>query len=226
MRVLDQLCPSGRPRVLASGRTDAGVHALGQVIRIDLDKQMEPDALRKGINALIDKDIHLSELNLCDPEFHPILNAKNKEYRYYFAIKRELTPAEMRSVVRLPYDLDEELMRSVCQSFVGEHDFQNYFCLGTPVKSTVRTIYECELIKLSPSTALERLTYGGEVFMFRVVGSGFLKQMVRLMVAMMWSVGRGHQPWESFESSLKGPLPHHLAPVAPPQGLFLHRVEY
>jgi tRNA pseudouridine38-40 synthase len=224
--VLQKIYPQGEVKVLGSGRTDAGVHALGQVIRIDVPSFKEPSSLLRSINSLLPADIRLIELEVCDSSFHPILHAIKKEYRYYFTTRRSLSPFEKDWLVSVPYDLDIAAMNAVAQAFVGEHDFQNYFCTGTPTPSTVRTILECELVQLSCSGPIEGLLSDGQVIMFRVVGTGFLKQMVRLMVASLWAVGRGRIDFKAFEASLSGPIERHLAPVAPPQGLFLYRVEY
>lgn len=218
--------PIGSIRTLGSGRTDAGVHALGQVIKIELEAERSAEDLHKGLNALLPADIRVLELRPVDPHFHPIFDADWKEYRYYFTTRRTLMPFERELIVSKPYEFDYDLMDQACAHFVGEHDFQNYFCVGTETATTVRTILECDLSRHLPMGPFEGALLGGEMFVFRVRGTGFLKQMVRLMISALWEVGRGKVGLERFRASLKDPSIGHLGPVAPPQGLFLAEVFY
>ena len=114
-------------------------------------------------------------------------------------------------------------MSKACDYLVGEHDFQNFFTTGTPVKSTVREIYECSI------ETVESWDFSGfpvQYYRFRVCGSGFLKQMVRLLVAAVWSVGEKRTSLEELEKALEVKLTNKLAPTAPPQGLYLKEVFY
>lgn len=223
---LDQILPDESHKTLGSGRTDAGVHAIGQVVKIDISKEIDEQKLIRSLNAVLPNDIQFKKLQRCEESFHPILHADWKEYQYFFTTRRDLSPFEKDFLVSKPYTFEAELMDRVCQSFIGKHDFQNYFCVGTETPSTVREIFECDLSRHLPMNPFESTILGGEVFVFRVRGSGFLKQMVRLMVSVLWDVGRGKIDMEDFNRSLKEPLERHLAPVAPPQGLYLSEVHY
>ncbi len=225
-QVLQQMVKSDDFKTLGSGRTDAGVHALEQIVKIDLPLEMNGTQLMRALNAQLPRDIRVKDCVECKADFHPILHAEWKEYLYLFTTRRDLSCFEADAVVSCPYDFHWEMMDKVCEAYKGEHDFQNYFCVGTQTPSTVRTIYECQLDRRIPEGRFEQMMLGGDYFAFRVRGSGFLKQMVRLMVSVLWNVGRGKVDFETFKRSLSEPMTQHLAPVAPPQGLYLAQVSY
>jgi tRNA pseudouridine38-40 synthase len=105
---------------------------------------------------------------------------------------------------------------------IGEHDFMNYFCQGTEVSSTVREIFECEIITVAQANWGMLPAH----HVFRIVGNGFLKQMVRLLMGAVWNVGRGKISLEEFESSLTSVKTERMGATAPPQGLYMVRVNY
>lgn len=208
---------------MGSGRTDAGVHAIGQVVKIDVSINIDANGLLRALNSHLPKDIRVVAAETCNVDFMPTVHAKSKEYRYYFS-NQKVVPAPMNlQLAHIYFDLDIDLMKEGAKLFIGEHDFQNYFCVGTPVKSTVREIYECEII------AVDNFLHAAQnstCFCFRVNGSGFLKQMVRLMMGVLFELGRGKITLQDIENSLKNPLNEKLGPVAPPEGLYLYSVQY
>ena len=113
-------------------------------------------------------------------------------------------------------------MRQACKVIIGEHDFTNYFCQGTDVSSTVREIFECEIIEV-PQGNWDMLPAH---HIFRIVGNGFLKQMVRLLMGAVWNVGRGKISLEEFKASLTSGPTQRMGATAPPQGLYMVRVNY
>ena len=115
-------------------------------------------------------------------------------------------------------------MKKGCRIFCGEHDFINYQCVGTEVDSTVRKILSCELVSLDSTGHWKNFT--GEYYVFKVIGNGFLKQMVRLLMGALVSLGKGKITLEDLEKSLKMPLKNRLGATAPPQGLYLKEVHY
>jgi tRNA pseudouridine38-40 synthase len=115
-------------------------------------------------------------------------------------------------------------MQKICKMFIGEHDFVHLRCLGTPTSTTVRKIYDCsvdevKLLKDGP-VAVDPL------YVFTVTGSGFLKQMVRMMVGSCWDVLKGGRDLKQLQNSLNGIAPDQAWSVAPPSGLYLYRVDY
>lgn len=211
-------------RSLGSGRTDAGVHALGQIVRIEIPVNIPEQSLVKAINSHLPHDIRVVKAELTDEHFHPIYSAKSKEYNYVFSTQEMITPFADELVTHFPYDLDIELMRKGCLVFCGEHDFINYQCTGTDVETTVRKILSCELLAFKGEGHFKHIL--DDYYVLRVVGNGFLKQMVRLMMGALWSLGRGKITLEDLEKSLKAPLPQRLGATAPPQGLYLKEVHY
>ena len=204
---------------IGSGRTDAGVHANAQIVRLELDFFIENNKLQKALNSLLPSSIKVTLVELCDTDFHPIFHAKNKEYKYYFSTK-ESEPFMAESIYYHGKDLDINLMNEACEILEGEHDFLNYFCTGTSVKTTIRTIFKAE-ITAGPPESSELDSY-----CLSIVGSGFLKQMVRLLMGALLNIGSQKITLEEFKKSLKVKSKNKLGAVAPPQGLYLYKVNY
>ncbi len=217
---LKKICKSEDIRTIGSGRTDAGVHALGQVVKLSIPLKIRTDSLMAAINSMLPKEIRVIKAESCLEDFHPIFHAKSKTYDYLFA--SEVNAFDHHFIAPFPYLFDIELMNKACKLFEGEHDFCAFYCVGTPVKSTIRTIFSCELIVEKHQTFVGTKEY----YRFRVTGSGFMKQMVRLMVGTLWNVGRGKITLEQLNESLRGGDPTKLAAVAPPEGLYLVEVIY
>lgn len=211
--------------VVGSGRTDTGVHALGQVCKIKTPKDLDPRKLKQALNSLLPDKILVNELSYCDESFHPIHSAKSKQYDYLFTVGRDSCPPQIKnSIYELTHSFDEELARLVCEAYLGKHDFINFMNQGTPVNSTVREIYQCELSYVEADPFWSQAMQG--YWKFSVTGEGFLKQMVRLMVGAMFSVARGYKSLDDLKQSIEGSPDSKIGPVAPPQGLYLVNVTY
>ena len=207
---------------MGSGRSDAGVHALGQVVKASIELEIDPEKLLKALNGHLPEDIRVIEAKLCAHDFMPTVDAVSKEYQYRFTSTRQPTALQNDFIGNYPFEVDIEKMRQACQLLIGEHDFANYFCQGTEVSSTVREIFECEIITVAQA-------HWGMLpahHIFRIVGNGFLKQMVRLLMGAVWNVGRGKISLEEFESSLTSVKTERMGATAPPQGLYMVRVNY
>ena len=222
--VLKVLSKSEEVKSVGSGRTDAGVHALAQVMRVEIPVDIPAVGLVRGMNSLLPDDIRVLDAALVTNEFHPIYSAKSKEYNYVFTTAEVISPFANELITQFPFDLDIEMMRKGCQVFCGEHDFINYQCVGTEIESTVRTIMSCELVRFESSGHWGNIA--SDYYVLKVVGNGFLKQMVRLLMGALISLGKGKITLEDLEKSLKTPLKNRLGPTAPPQGLYLKEVHY
>ena len=220
-KALEKISKSGKVKTLGAGRTDAGVHALGQVVKVSMDLQIDPENLLRALNSNLAEDIRITAVEISDEEFMPTVHAKSKEYQYRFTSLKNLSPFQFELIHNVPFVLDLELMKKACEVLIGTHDFINYYCEGTPVTHYVRDIYECEIVE-----ALENQMLFPSHYVFRIVGSGFLKQMVRLLIGAIWNVGRGKVTLEEFSASLAPPKITHLAAVAPAHGLYMVRVNY
>jgi tRNA pseudouridine38-40 synthase len=218
------LSKSNEVKSVGSGRTDAGVHAFGQVVRIEIPVDIPATSLVRAINSHLPQDIRVTEAIHCTKEFHPIYSAHSKEYNYVFSNIEGMSPFGHELVSHVPFQFDFELMQKGCQLFCGEHDFINFQCTGTDVETTVRTIFKCEIVHHQSSGHWGHVLT--DYYVFRIIGSGFLKQMVRLMMGAIWNLGRGKITLEDLRKSLKGPMPRRLGATAPPQGLYLVEVHY
>lgn len=223
-KVLSKICKSEEIKTLGSGRTDSGVHALGQVVKLTMPLDIGGSELSRGLNSLLPDDIQVLSVEKTDESFHPIQNSEWKEYVYLFSTQRELSLFHKDYVAIHPYELNIDDMKKACDLFLGSHDFSDFQCVGTEVNSTVREIMECELTTYENKWGIFPETEN--VFMLRVRGEGFLKQMVRLMMGTLWSVGQSKTSLERLKSSLDTPIGDRLGPVAPAQGLYLKEVFY
>jgi tRNA pseudouridine38-40 synthase len=223
-RALSLITKSDEIKSVGSGRTDASVHALGQVAMVQIPIELPDEAILKGVNSLIHKDIKIKSCERVNPNFHPIRDSISKEYNYYFARENLLSPVIADLIAPLKFDIDLKRMESSCQYFIGEHDFKNFYCTGSEIDTTIKTIYECELTKEKAVGFMSNFI--PEYYVLRVRGCGFLKQMVRLMVGTLFEIGRGKVSVEDLVKSLQGKLNYKLGSVAPPQGLYLKEVRY
>lgn len=198
-------------QVEASGRTDAGVHALAQVAACSLNNPIPVTNLVRALNRLLPRDIRiLSAAEACE-SFHPRFDAIAKTYEYRILRSEICPPFERRYVHHHPYPLDEEALIAAAPLLEGEHDFTSFASsdesdvLG---RSKVRKIFS------------SRVTRDGSLLIYRVRGSGFLKHMVRNIVGVLLEIGKGNiAPSDIWDARAPGP-------TAPARGLFLVSVEY
>lgn len=224
LRVLCEISKSTQVKTIGSGRTDAGVHALGQVVKVEMELNILPQALLKAMNSLLPLEIRVIDVEVTNADFHPIYSAKSKEYNYLFYTSKISSPFLNQHMTQYDYEFDLDKFREGCSLFLGEHDFVNYQCTGTEIATTVRTIIKCELIKVANTGFSGQ--YCPEYYQFIIEGNGFLKQMVRLIIGALWNYARGKISRETLMNSLKTPMNNRLGAVAPPQGLYLVQVHY
>lgn len=221
---LTKVCKSSNIKTLGSGRTDAGVHALEQIVKVDIPIDIEPESLIRAINSNLPRDVRCIAAQRCDEKFMPTVDALWKEYTYLFTNNRFANSFQESFIANYPYELDFEKMDKGCRLLIGKHDFCNFFCTGTDVNSTVREIY------LASIQSVDVNGFIGSVFpnhySFTIRGSGFLKQMVRLIIGSLWNVGRGKITLEQLSDALERPQKNKLGIVAPASGLYLARVKY
>lgn len=215
-------------KIIGSGRTDAGVHALGQVVRIESDFLIIPDSLVKAMNTKLPLDIRVVKAEYCNEDFHPIYSAIKKEYLYAFSCEKVRSVFSRDLLAYFDFEFDEKLMRDACSIFVGSYDFVNYQVSGTEILNTVRDIYSCELQHYCLDSEAQGIfgNYLSDYFVIKVQGNGFLKQMVRQMVGAIWNVARKKASLKDLEDSLKGSTVKRVGATAPPEGLYLAEVFY
>jgi tRNA pseudouridine38-40 synthase len=212
--------------VAGASRTDAGVHALGQVAKLSTALQIDPDKLKLGLNSLLPKDIRILECKTCGVGFNPNKQAMSKTYRYFFTVDHLCAPVLGDLVGHVPLvDASDpegplERMQSAGQLFIGEHDFAGFSVRDTSGKSSIRSILSLELIKAAHSE------FGPEVYYFEIKGSGFLKYMVRYIVGSLFEVGRLKIDAAAIEAALIAPNHDKLSPKAKAKGLHLIKIDY
>ncbi len=197
--------------VAGSGRTDAGVHALGQVAAFTIENPIPLDNLVRAVNRLLPPAIRVLSADAVRAEFHPRFDAVAKTYEYRIARTPVCSPFEWPWVHHHPYPLDEGAMILAARRLEGQHDFTAYAAADdrdAEEKSKVRTIFESQLVR------------AGDRLVYRVRGSGFLKHMVRNIVGTFIEVGRGNLAAQAFPGISK------CGPTAPAKGLTLVSVEY
>lgn len=217
-------------KTIGSGRTDAGVHAFNQVCKIETKLSINPENFLKALNSNLPEDIRVINIERCDEKFHPIFSAVEKEYLYIFTNKRNQNPFEREFMVNVDWDLDFIKMKKACDLLIGEKDFCNFFCVGTDTQTTVRKIFNCSLENIETIKNQNNVIgqfFTNDIYIFKISGNGFLKQMVRLLMGAIWEVGRQKVTLEEFGLYLQGvKKDKKLAAVAPPHGLYLNKVTY
>lgn len=206
----------GEPvRVYAAGRTDAGVHARGQVITVRTPRDFLPGDLHRALNALLPRDIAVRDTAIAVPDFDPRRDARMRVYEYYVLNRSTRSAFEFRYSWLVSEPLNLEAMNTAAAQFPGEHDFAALRALGSDEQTTVRRIDVSEWRQVSD----DRLIY-------RVEGTAFLRHMVRTMVGLMVEIGKGRMAPEIVTDILAS-RDRALAPAAAPSaGLFLMEVRY
>ena len=222
---LGKIYKGAKSKTLASGRTDAGVHALAQMVALSAPWDIPCDDLKRALNSLLVPDIRIREVLPGESSFHPIRDSLWKEYCYLFSMDgKEQSPFFYEMFAHIGYNLDLSKMKRAAQAFEGNHDFCNYRTTGGSSKTTWKRIDESAIVS---AEVLFPFMESRSLYVFRVRGEGFLKQMVRLMMGAIVEVGMGRASLEEIEKSLEGgPSKDRIGAVAPACGLYLREVFY
>ncbi|MEL6110244.1 MAG: tRNA pseudouridine(38-40) synthase TruA [Planctomycetota bacterium] len=206
--------------VIGSGRTDAGVHALGQVASCRFETwTASDDALLRAINSRLPPAIVLREVRSAVDDFHAIRDAKGKRYRYQLQIRKQRDPFEHRYRWRLRREVDTDAMSLAAQRLIGQRDFASFESAGAERLSTVRDVRDCTIV------APDHFEQTGHLAV-EIEANGFLYNMVRNIVGTLVEVGYGKQPPTWIDDVLGRKNRVYAGPTAPPQGLFLKEVYY
>ncbi|PIQ82375.1 MAG: tRNA pseudouridine(38-40) synthase TruA [Candidatus Omnitrophica bacterium CG11_big_fil_rev_8_21_14_0_20_64_10] len=193
---------TGRPvRVTGAGRTDAGVHAEGQVAHADLESGLPLKTIERALNAILPEDVTVRQVRLAPPGFHARYRAQRKTYRYRIWNRPQRPLFDRRFLIHVREPLDLAAMRRAARNWIGRHDFKAFHSAGRPVRSTRRTVFSLKIGAARGTITLD------------VTADGFLYHMARRMAGFLIEVGKGK------------PAPA-IPPTAPARGLTLMKVSY
>ncbi len=200
--------------LIGASRTDAGVHARGNVYVFDTESRIPAEKFTYALNARLPEDIRVQDSCEVPADFHPRHQDTVKTYEYR-VLNRKLPLPEHRLYAHFTYEnLDVEKMNEACSYFIGEHDFASFCAAGSQVESTVREIYDLHVEK------------SGDVLTISVTGNGFLYNMVRIIAGTLLKVGGGHILPEEIPGIIAGCDRQLAGPTAPAKGLTLVKIRY
>jgi tRNA pseudouridine38-40 synthase len=221
----------GKISTAGASRTDAGVHAVDQRLKMTTEWPFECASFLPLFNDSLPAQIRCLDLAPCEGSYNPISHTVSKEYRYLFANTGKLAGADRRFVSNIANPLDDELMQACTQLVVGTHDFKNFVSTGSNVRSTIRDVRRCLLSTVVPQeifpspTLFQMPPTLTSCYQLEIAANGFLKQMIRHLVAALWMVGSKKLSLDEFEEMLQGPLVEKRRwKVASPRGLFLYKI--
>ena len=199
----------------ASGRTDSGVHALGQVANFKTNSNIPIEKIPIALNSNLKKSIVIKSAEEVEERFHSRLNCKRKTYRYIINNSKYGTAIYRNLETHIPMKLDIQKMQEAVKYFEGEHDFKAFKASGTSSKSSVRTIYKAEVMET-----------GNERIYIELTGNGFLYNMVRIISGTLVEVGLGKIEPNEIKTIIDSQKRENAGKTLPPQGLYLIKVEY
>ena len=200
-------------RVIGASRTDAGVHALGQVAAFRTESRFDPETIKKALNALLPQDIRVLDASEVDDLFNPRDSAVKKSYFYIIANQRESSAFIYRYAWLVQQQLNLKPMIDAAQVLIGTHDFSSFKGTGSNIKKFWEMDFMTSSIK-------------GEFIKIRIEANGFLRHMVRNIVGTLVEIGRGRFSADRIQEILKSHDRKLAGPTAPARGLFLERIVY
>ncbi len=205
---------NNQTKIYGSGRTDAGVHSLGQTFHFDSPKELDKYRFLHSLNELLPPDIRVLSLNLVEDDFHARFSAKGKTYIYKIRNAKLASPFESDLEYTLGQELDIEKMVEASKLFIGEHNFQNFTSKDEDDANFVRNISEIKITKEN------------EHVVILMTGNGFMRYMVRMIVGTLIQVGLGKMTSEDIKKILEDPVRKPSSYKAPAYGLYLKEVLY
>ncbi|MGH7886584.1 MAG: tRNA pseudouridine(38-40) synthase TruA [Candidatus Binatia bacterium] len=201
-------------RVTGSGRTDAGVHALGQVVSFTTQKELQPHRVRRALNALTPPDITIKEVGIVPESFDPRRDARSRVYEYRILNRSTASPFHVERAWHLHEALNVEAMRAAIPCLLGEHDFSSFRAAGCDAAQPIRKVYR---------TTLQQRD---ELLVYTIEATAFLRHMVRNIIGTLVEVGQGARTVDSFAHLLELHDRTKAGGTAPPHGLFLVEVKF
>ncbi len=216
-KALQKMTKGKRVIVEGSGRTDAGVHALGQVIHFDYPGNVIPaDRMILALNSMMPMDIIFKECEIVSEDFHVRYSAKGKWYRYRVSLDRFVNPFKRFYTGHYPYPLEVERMQIAAKDLIGTHDFTSFAASGGQIIDKVRTMYYVNIEKDEKENEI----------VFDFICSGFLYNMVRILVGALLEIGNGKRPVDDFPRIIAAKNRQEVRETAQASGLYLYHVFY
>ena len=217
--------------VHGAGRTDAGVHALGQVASVCLATEIDDATLVRALNAQLPEAIRVIRADVVSDDFHARFSATSKTYRYLIGRDEVASPFTRAFTWHVPEPLDVMAMRRAARYLVGEHDFSAFRSVGGGSSDSVRTMTRAEVLAPPGTTPPGAAPFplpgpSNDVLAVELAANGFLRHMVRAIVGTLVEVGRGWRAPDSVAALVGGATRADAGATAPPHGLFLVRVDY
>ncbi len=200
---------------VAAGRTDTGVHAIGQVVLFSCPIEIDASSMKNALNANLPDDVYVRKVSEVGEKFHPRFDARRRIYNYFIYNSKEPNLFLRRYAWWFPYELNIEKMRAAAKFLEGEHDFKSFTKSDDSQQKTVRTIYRIRIVKLR-----------GRLILIRVEGRSFLRRMVRNIVGSLVKVGTGEWEPERIKEILELKDRSQAAATAPSHGLYFYSVEF
>jgi len=207
-------------KVIGSGRTDAGVHAEGQVANVRVNRPFTPDKLRNAVNGNLWRDIRILKAEKASDEFHARFSAKNKTYLYRIVNAPVMSPFWRRFAHHEPRPLNVGAMLEASRFLLGEHDWTAFSSAQADGEGRVRTVTDCSIDSHWDDRA------NATLIEFRISANGFLRYMVRSIMGTLLEVGRGEKDFDTIQTAIVGGDRNLAGKTAPAQGLTLLKVEY
>lgn len=213
--VLAKIHKGSHVKIQASGRTDAGVHAIGQTFHFDSNLSIEPDKWKKALNARLPDDLVVTSVKTVPDDFHARYDVTEKTYQYVILNQPDLDPFMRKYAYYVKGKLDLVSIQQACTLLIGQHDFTSFCASNSGVKgSKVREIYQASCEKHD------------NTLIFTFSGSGFLYNMVRILVGTLLEIGMGHRDPSDLARIIQSKQRSQAGKTAPAHGLYLKEVRY
>lgn len=214
---LSKMTKGQRVIVEGSGRTDAGVHAIGQVIHFDYPgRQIPANKMILALNSMMPMDIIFKDCEIVSSNFHVRYSSRGKWYRYRVSLDHFVNPFKRFYTGHFPYPVDIKKMQLAAKDLLGKHDFTSFAASGGQIKNKVRTMYYVKVTKEAKENEI----------VFDFICSGFLYNMVRILVATLLEIGAGKRPVHDLPRIIKAKNRLEVPQTAQASGLYLYHVFY
>lgn len=212
-------------KVIAAGRTDAGVHAIEQIAAFDSRSELDLCTIKRALNAMLPSDIRITDIKEASLDFHPRYNALSKRYTYIIANMKDIPVFIRKYAWLMSIHLDIEAMRAALIHLTGTHDFSSFRGSGCGAKNPVRTVHNLELEELN-GVGFLFVKLPGDFIRLSIEADAFLRHMVRNIVGTLVEVGKGKISPERLREILEAKDRRLSGPTAPANGLFLESIIY